>query len=98
MSHLHKLIKAYAIHSIFLLVLNETKREQYPIKGCFHILFIGIGTEVSVFFCGLKSDSTHRKNESPVWRLVNAHKERQTAKGKEEQTERETERRDEWET
>lgn len=75
MSHLHKLIKAYAIHSIFLLVWMRQSENNILLKAVSTSYSFGLVLKCQ---CGLNSDSTWKKNESTVWRLENAHKERQT--------------------
>lgn len=84
MSHLHKLIKAYAIHSIFLLVWMRQSENNILLKTVSTSYSFGLVLKCQ---CGLKSDSTCKKNDSTVWRLENAPKERQTVWGKDEQTE-----------
>lgn len=70
--------------------LELTLSTDFTIKQknniCFFLIAIWISGEVSVFFWGLKSENSRRRNDSPVWRLVNAHTARKTTRSKERLT------------
>lgn len=53
--------------------LNETKREQYPIKGASASFSFGLPLKCQCFSCGLRSDSTRRKNDSQLPRHCRCH-------------------------